>query len=56
MYSRFVKYVAEKYDENKIIFIIDKKLKWMFNYDNISNIKCICESQAQNIIENTNPK
>ena len=56
MYSRFVKDVAKKYYENKIIFIIDKKLKWMFNYDNIPNIECICESQAIHIIENTNPK
>lgn len=54
MYSRFLKDLAKKYDENRIIFIINNKLKWMFNYDNLSNVICICESQSQNIIENTN--
>jgi len=43
MFSRFIKPLCEKYHTNDVIFLIDTKIKWIYDilYKSVSNLKLI---------------
>ena len=43
MFSRFIKPLCEKYHTNNVIFLIDTKIKWIYDilYKSVSNLKLI---------------
>ena len=50
MYGRYIDHISKQYPENKFIYVINSKLKYLYNYSNFienKNVKILIEKEAK---------